>query len=90
MNLDTFKAAWQRVRALRASVSDSATGLYLSAARGAFRQEIEPRRTYWAVLSQNMDRASRGEITSKGDRLFYVRRARAMRRDGFRNNWAGC
>lgn len=89
MNRDTFKAAWRAIRTLQRSAS--VPGARLSyALRQAMREEIEPRRTYWAVLSQNMDRAARGLSTSKEDRLFYVRRARAMRRDGFRNNWAGC
>ena len=88
-NLESV-AAWRAIRTLRASRSDSASCLFLSAKRGAFREEIEPRRTYWAVLSQNMDRAARGLGTSTADRLFYVRRARAMRRNGFKDNWAGC
>lgn len=89
MDRETFKAAWHKARAERFKGSQSIGALYFSPALGAaFRQEVEPLRTYWALLSQNIDRTARGHgEASKGDRAFYVARARAIRRAKFRNNW---
>ena len=83
-----FEIGYRAARLRRGCTS--AAGVFIRAGH-VTREEIEPRRTYWAVLSQNMDRISRGHgATSKEDRLFYVRRARAMRRASYRDNWAGC
>ena len=78
--------AWRKARC---NGGQSIGGLYISPAiRLAARAEVEPRRTYWAVLSQNIDSIARGwGQASRGDRAFYVRRARAIRLRGYRDNW---
>ena len=93
MDREQFKISYRYARRHAFKGGQSVAGLYfsLSAFTRMARAQVEPRRTYWAVLSQNMDRINReGQGASVADRAFYVKRARAIRRAGFRDNWAGC
>ena len=90
MSREAFKEAWRKARIEAFLGTQSIGGLCFrmcarrDVPRHIQREEIVPRLTYWRLL----DLARR--TASSSDARFYLKRARAIRRGGFRDNWAGC
>ena len=77
MNREQFKAAWRYARLNRWRGGQSIGGLFFRPQLAIIlRDENAPRPFYWKVSTQ--------QHASTSDRLFYVARARGIRRSGFK------
>jgi hypothetical protein len=85
MTRSEWKWAWRYARVNRHRGSQSIHGVVVSPHRGARRQDLDPHRTYHALQSLHMERP-----LAIGDRQYYAKRARAIRKAKFRDMWAGC